>query len=173
MKKDPAMSVKETALETAQQGKALLLDRWRGFREESPYFQAKVGLVAAWVVVSLLTLLLVPPTRATFVVEQKMINFGLAEKTTLIIANQKGGDLTRGVVEVTGTMIDFDGKKTPGRWATKVIAIPQGLKTTLATESFFDAKGGCPGYQLEIEQVVIKDDGDEVWSGPPRSGAKR
>lgn len=167
------MSVKDTALDKLEQGRGAVLERWRTFREESPYFQAKVGLVAAWLLISVVTIVLVPPAPHPFLVETKMLNFGLAEKTTLIIMNQAGGDLDAGVVEVSGTMTDFDGKKTPGRWATKVIAIPQGLKTTLSTESFFDAKGLNPGYQLQIDRVVIKDDGDEVWSGPPGLPPKR
>ncbi|MDP2340732.1 MAG: hypothetical protein Q8O67_07235 [Deltaproteobacteria bacterium] len=166
-------AAKETALATAGEGKELLIGRWRRFREESPYFQAKVALVLGWLVISIFTALVAPPPPETFIVETKMLNFGLAEKTTLIIFNQAGGDLDTAAVEVTGTMTDFDGKKTPGKWATKVIAIPQGLKTTLSTESFFDAKGVNPGYQLLIDVVVIKDDGDEVWRGPPRTAAAK
>lgn len=166
------MTAKDLALSKAEQGKNALLDRWRAFREESPYFQAKVGLVAAWAVIALLTILIAPPAPLDFIVEQKMINFGLAEKTTLIIFNQDGGDIDSGVVAVRGTQTDFDGKKTPGAWKTKPIALPQGLKTTLSTESFFDDKGVSPGYQLQIDHVVIFDDDDEVWSGPPGT-AKR
>lgn len=165
------MTAKDVALEKAnalsKQGKDALLDRWRAFREESPYFQAKVGLVAAWLVVAILTVLIAPPPPVEFIVEQKMINFGLAEKTTLIIFNQAGGDIDSGVVVVKGTQTDFDGKKAVGSWKTKTIPIPQGLKTTLSTESFVDEKGINPGYQLQIDTVVIYDDGDEVFSGPP------
>lgn len=162
-----AMTAKDAALEKANQGKDALLDRWRSFREESPYFQAKFGLVAAWLAIAVLTILIAPPAPIDFIVEQKMINFGLAEKTTLIIFNQAGGDIDTGVVVVKGTMTDFDGKKAAGSWKTKTIPIPQGLKTTLSTESFFDDKNINPGYQLQIDRVIILDDGDEAWSGPP------
>ena len=166
------MAAKDLALAKANQGKDALLDRWRAFREESPYFQAKVGLVAAWLVVAVLTILIAPPPPVDFIVEQKKIMFGLAEKTTLIIFNQAGGDIDSGVVVVRGTQTDFDGKTASGSWKTKNIAIPQGLKTTLSTESFYDAKGISPGYQLQIEHVTILDDGDEAWSGPPGAPKK-
>lgn len=158
---------KDLALRTANQGKQALTDRWRAFREESPYFQAKVGLVAAWLVIAIVTTLVAPPSPIDFIVEQKMISFGLAEKTTLIIFNQNGGNLDAAVVKVDGLQTDFDGKKTPGHWESKAIAIGEGFKTTLSTESLFDAKGVNPGYQLEITRVVIDDDGDVAWSGVP------
>lgn len=166
------MTAKDAALIKANQGKEALLDRWRAFREESPYFQAKFGLVAAWLLIAVLTILIAPPAPIDFIVEQKMINFGLAEKTTLIIFNQAGGDIDTGVVEVKGTQTDFDGKKAAGTWKTKPIPIPQGLKTTLSTESLFDDKGINPGYQLQIDHVVIYDDGDETWSGVPGAAKK-
>jgi hypothetical protein len=166
------MSAKDTALEKANQGREALLDRWRAFREESPYFQAKVGLVAAWLIIAVLTVLIAPPAPIDFVVEQKQLSFGLAERTTLIIFNQAGGDLDTAVVEVYGTQTDFDGRKAAGKWRTKTIAIPQGLKTTLSTESFFDDKGINPGYQLQIDRVIILDDGDEQWQGPPGAPKK-
>ena len=170
------MSAKDVALEKAnalsKQGKEALLDRWRAFREESPYFQAKVGLIAGWVLITVLTIIIAPPAPVEFIVEQKMINFGLAEKTTLIIFNQAGGDIDDGVVVVRGMQTDFDGKKAAGTWKSKTIAIPQGLKTTLSTESLFDDKGVNPGYQLQIENVTILDDGDEAWSGVPGQAKK-
>jgi hypothetical protein len=165
------MAAKDLALRTANQGKQALLDRWQALREKSPYFQAKVGLVGAWLVVALLTILIAPPSPIEFIVEQKTISFGLAEKTNLVIFNQGGGDLDKAVVIVEGVQTDFDGKKASGSWRTKPIAVPQGLKTTLSTESFFDDKGANPGYQLQITDVVNDDDGDVVFRGPP--GAKK
>lgn len=160
----------QAAKRTAQQGQRALLERWQAFREESPYFQAKVGLVAGWIVIALLTIVLAPPPDIEFVVEQKKISFGLAEKPALIIDNRAGGDLDEGSVEVRGTQTDFDGKTKSGTWRTKSLLIVEGVKTTLSTESFFDEQGLQPGYQLHIDYVVIRDDDDVVWQGVP--GAK-
>lgn len=149
-------------------------DRWRDFREESPYFQAKVGLVAAWILVSIVTIVVVPPPTIPFVVEQQASSFGLSTKTTLIVFNADGGDLVNATVEVTGTVTEFDGKKTPGTFRTKPIAIAEGLKTTLSTESFSNGKGEHPGYQIHIDRVVIRDDDqDVVYDGPADEAAKR
>lgn len=162
------MPVKDIAKKGVEQGAELARTRWQAFREESPYFQAKVGLVAAWIAVSVLTLILAPPEPVPFIVEQKAISFGLATKTTLIVFNQDGGDLDEAVVEVSGVTVDFDGKQARGTWSTKPIALPEGLKTTLATESFFDRKGLSPGYQLDIDSVRILDDDDVLFAGPPQ-----
>lgn len=160
------MAVKDVAKKGLEHGTAFTVSRWQAFREESPYFQAKVGIVLAWVLISVATLIVAPPSPAPFIVEQKAINFGLSTRTTLIIFNQAAGDLDSAVVEVTGVTIDFDGTQTPGTWSTKPIAIPVGLKTTLASEAFFDGRGGSPGYQLEVSRVRIVDDGDELYTGP-------
>jgi hypothetical protein len=149
-------------------------DRWREFREESPYFQAKVALVAAWLVVSVVTVVAVPPPTIPFVVEQQASSFGLSTKTTLIVFNADGGDLVNATVEVSGTVTEFDGKKTPGTFVTRPIVIAEGLKTTLSTEAFLNSKGEHPGYQIHIDHVVIRDeDQDVVYNGPADETSKR
>lgn len=160
------MAVKDLAKVGVQRGTEFTRTRWQAFREESPYFQAKVGLIAAWIVIAVATVMIAPPSPVPFIVEQKAINFGLSTKTTLIVFNQAAGDIDTGVVEIQGTTSEFDGKQTRGSWSTKPIAIPEGLKTTLSTETFFDARGGNPAYQLEIDHVRILDDGDVVYDGP-------
>jgi len=161
------MAVKDMATTALSRSKQFTQSRWQAFREESPYFQAKVAMVAAWIAISVVTIIVAPPSAIPFIVEQKAINFGLSTKTTLIIFNQNGGDLDAAVVEVTGVTTDFDGKESRGVWASKPVALPEGLKTTLSTESFFDPKGLNPGYQLRIDTVRILDDDDEVFLGPP------
>lgn len=149
-------------------------DRWRAFREESPYFQAKVGLVAGWIVVSIATVLVVPPATDPFVVEQLASNFGLSTKTSLIIFNADGGDMVNATVEISGTVTEFDGRKSPGTYRTRPIAIAEGLKTTLSTESFINTNGDHPGYQMHIDRVVIRDDDqDVVYDGPAVEAVKR
>ena len=64
--------------------------------------------------------------------------------------------------------IDFDGQQTRGTWATRPVALPEGLKTTLATESLFDDDNHTPGYQLDIDDVRILQGDDEVFAGPPQ-----
>ena len=167
------MAVKDIAKQGLARGTELARERAQAFREESPYFQAKVALVAAWLAISVATLIIAPPERAPFVVEQKAINFGLATRTTLIVFNQDGGDLDEAVVEVSGVTVDFDGTQTRGTWATNAIALPEGKKTTLATESLFDGKGVNPGYQLDVDSVRVLDDGDEVFVGPPQKPVGR
>jgi len=167
------MSVQDVAARAATKGKDALLARWQAFREESPYFQAKVGLVAAWAVVAILTVFIAPPSPIPFVIEQKSMSFGLSAKTTLTIFNQNAGNLEDATVEITGATIDFDDKELPGSWRTKKMVIPEGLKTTLSTESFFDKSGISPGHNLRIVNVrVLDDDDDELYNGPAATPPK-
>lgn len=155
------------ARDTAGKGLAFLKERWQDFREESPYFQAKVGLVAAWIVVSVLTIAIAPPPTVPFIIQQHKVNFGLSVKTAIEIQNQDGGDIVEAIVEVRGTLTEFDGKKIPGVWRTKPITIAEGLKTTLSTESLYDQKGLHPSYQLDVQTLTIYDGDDVVFSGHP------
>ena len=70
--------------------------RWADFRQESPYFQGKVGLAAIYVVIVVLTIFLAPPRGDKWACTEERIPFGLAFKTALIISNLRNGDLDDG-----------------------------------------------------------------------------
>ncbi|HEY4220281.1 MAG TPA: hypothetical protein VGO62_03045, partial [Myxococcota bacterium] len=69
------------AKESLQNARDWALDRWADFRAESPYFQAKVGLGAGYVVIVLLTIMLAPPRGAYWTCTQEHLQFGLSSKT--------------------------------------------------------------------------------------------
>jgi hypothetical protein len=166
--KDQALlQAKETAARATRHTAEFVVDGWETFRSKSFYFQARAALVAAWVVVSLATVVLVPPTVAPFVVERRDVSFGLANRTEILIVNQDGGDLDA-VVEVTGQETDFDGKKRPpGTWATKPFPLDEGAQKTITTPELFGSDNKSPGYQLDVTEVRLLDDGDVVWRGAP------
>ena len=168
-----AADLVKTVQGSALKAKGFALEKWRDFREESPYFQAKFALVGAWLVISVLTIAIVPPDTIPFVVEQQTYSFGLGTRTSLNILNVDGGDLDEAVVEVTGTLTDFDGKKTAGMWRTKQLIIAEGPKTTLGMDQFTNDKGEIPNAQVQIDLVRILDDGDEVFVGPPTAPLKK
>ncbi len=159
------MAVKDVAKSTAKKGRDALIARWRAFREESPYFQAKVGLVTAWIVVSLLTVIVVPPTPIPFIVEQRAVTFGISQKTVIIIHNQNGGDIKKATVEIRGASIDYDGAATSGTWTTKPFPLPE-TKTTLPSERFTNAEGLPPSFNVRVDNVRIFDGKDIVYDGP-------
>lgn len=156
------MAVKDALTSNANKAKLLTRERWRAFRAESPYFQAKVGMVALYVVVVLLTVILAPPSAAPWKIEQKRIPFGLAFKTAVEITNVSNGDLADAVVEVRGKGIEFDGREIPGTWRTKPLVILEGLPTKIQTEQLLDDKGLSPPYSLVVEVVTVYDDDKDV-----------
>lgn len=166
------MAAADVVKAQAHKLKTFLLEKWRAFREESPYFQAKFALVGIWIVVSLLTILVVKPAVIPFVIEQQTYSFGLGTRTALNITNVDGGDLDEAVVEITGTLTEFDGRKTSGVWRTKKLIIVEGLKSTFGMELFRNDKGESPNTQVQIENVIIFDDGDQVFAGPPTAATK-
>jgi hypothetical protein len=142
----------------AGEARTWALERWSAFRAESPYFQAKVGLVAAYVVIVLLTVLLAPPKPEPWVCREERIPFGLSFKTAIEITNVTNGDLDDVTVEVRGNGIEFDGKKVPGVWQTKALDLVEGEKAKVLTEQLFDRNGANPPYSLDVETVTIFDD---------------
>lgn len=169
---------KAALLRRARQGaddaRVWLLDRWSRFRAESPYFQGKVGLVAAYVVVVVLTLVLAPPEAAPWICREERLSFGLAFKTAIEITNVDNGDIEDAVVEVKGVGIEYDGRKVPGTWRTKPLTLVEGLKTKVLTEQLFDARGVSPPYSLDVELVTIRDEDNAVivTLQPDKSGAR-
>jgi hypothetical protein len=165
--------VKSGAIAAVSTGQRLTRSGWANFRARPLYFQYRVALVAAWVVVSGLTLAIAPPTPKDFLVERRDLSFGLANRTALLIVNQNSGNRDACVLEVTGVDVDFDGKSLgPGTWRTKPFKLRQGDKKTISTEEFFDDKERNPGYQLEVTRARLLEDDDVLWSGTPtRPGA--
>ncbi len=156
------MAVKDALTSNASKAKLFTRERWQAFRAESPYFQAKVGMVALYVVVVLATILLAPPSAEPWKIEQKRIPFGLAFKTAIEITNVSNGDIEDGTVEVTGKGIEFDGREIPGTWRTKPMLILEGLPTKIQTEQLLDAKGLSPPYSLVVDSVTVFDDDKDV-----------
>jgi len=91
----------------------------------------------------------------------------------LLILNVDGGDLDEAVIEISGTLTDFDGRKTVGVWRTKQIILAEGPKATFDMETFTNDKGEVPNAQVHIDNVRILDDGDEVFAGPPTVPTKK
>lgn len=164
------MAVKDALTKSAGKAKLFTRERWQAFRAESPYFQAKVGMVALYVVIVLLTILIAPPSAAPWKVEQKRIPFGLAFKTAVEITNVSNGEIEDAIIEVRGKGIEFDGRQTPGVWKTKPTLLVEGLPTKILTEQLFDSRGLSPPYSLVVDLVTIYDDDKDVLlqiSPPP------
>jgi hypothetical protein len=174
-KESALATVRDKARETAVRGQIFVRDRWQSFRATSVFFQARVAMVAAWLAISVVTLILAPPPVAPFLVERRDVSFGAADRTEVFILNQDAGDLANVVIEVEGVERDFDGRALPpGRWATKPFALPQGTNRTIATSDLADGSNHSPGYQLDVTVLRIRDGDDVVWSGRPaaRSAAQ-
>jgi hypothetical protein len=160
--------VSDAALRTAKKSQEWAKGRWGDFRQESPYFQAKVWLVVGYVGVVILTLLIAPPEGDHWVVKQERINFGLTFKTAVAITNVDNGDVEDAVVEVRGKGIEFDGKEIPGTWSTKKITLVEDTTTKVFSEQLSDKNGGIPPYTLQVDYVrILDDDGDVLFEVAP------
>lgn len=156
--------IKDMAGAQAKAGGEWVKQRWTEFREESPYFQAKVGVVVAWVVIAVLTVFVAPPPTAPFNVRVIAQGFGLLTKTALVIENVKYGDVEGATIVVEGSSEEFGGKVKNGEWQTRrPIDLIEGEKATIQVEQLFDLRGNNPAISVDIHFVSILDeDGDEI-----------
>ena len=165
----PAMAGKEALNKVMEHSGEWARDRWGAFRKESPYFQARVLLVLAYLVIVVATLVLAPPEGEHWRATAERLGFGLSFKTAIRLTNVDNGDLDRVVVEVRGQGVEFDGRKVPGVWRTKPLDLPEEADVKILTEQLFDAKGTSPPYALTVATVaVIDEDGDVLFSAAPR-----
>jgi hypothetical protein len=155
--------------EGVETSKRFAKDRLQDFLAETPYFQAKVALVAAYVVIVLLTILIAPPADESIIITQRRINFGLSFKAAVEVHNLDEGDLEGVIVEAFGRAVEFDGKEKRGAWRTKRMDIFEGDKRVVLTEQLFDNEGVPAAYSLIPERVrIIDDDGDLLFDMVPR-----
>ncbi|MCC7112702.1 MAG: hypothetical protein IT382_25650 [Deltaproteobacteria bacterium] len=163
------MAAKEQLNRVVEHTGEFVRDRWGAFRRESPYFQARVWLIAGYLAIVGATIILAPPEGEKWQVEAQRLGFGLSFKTVVSITNLDNGDLEGVVVEVRGKGIEFDGKEVPGVWRTKPVNLPEEAEVRILTEHLFDEKGVNPPYALTVSTVTVRDDdGDVLLSVAPR-----
>lgn len=147
----------------AETARAWLEARWADFRAESLYFQARVGVLAAYAVVVVLTVLIAPPSKVPWRCVEDRITFGLSFKTIVEVTNVDNGELEDVLFEVKGTGVEYDGKRISGTWRTKPLTLEEGKKYTLLTEQLFDERGISPPFSLELQEVtVLEEDGERI-----------
>ena len=143
-------------------------ERWRTFRAESPYFQGRVALVAAYVVVVVLTVLLVPPRSDPWRVRQVRFDWGLSFKTAVEVTNVREGNVGDVVIEVHGDSVEFDGQKRSGTWRSKPTPLVEGKPLRVTCDDLTDESGGHPEAPLLVDDVRIFDDHTrERWRAQP------
>lgn len=143
-------------------------DRWGAFRKESPYFQARLWLILAYLVIVVATVILAPPEGEHWQAKAVRLGFGLSFKTAIAVTNVDNGDLEGVVVEVRGEGVEFDGKKVPGMWRTKPVNLPEEVEVRILPEHLFDAKGVSPPYALSVSTISIIDGKKVLMTMSPR-----
>jgi hypothetical protein len=163
---------KSTMLERVHEGREWLISQWQGFRSESQIFQLKAGIAAAYAVICIATILLVPPAGIAWTVDAKSIPWGISTKTYVEIQNIDGGDLEDVTVEVRGKFYDeFKKASVPGTWKTKKLkSFVEGNKLKLFPEDLRGAKNETPANTLVVEEVTIFEGEDVVLRTAPRQG---
>ncbi len=148
-------------------------DRWQDLRDRSGFYQARVALLALYIVVVVLTVIIAPPRAADFELTWDKVPFGLAEVSFVEIANNDLGSKEDLQVEVRGTATEFDGRKTEGKWSGPLASLPEGERTRVKPQDLKDKRGYRAPNEIDIQYVVVRDkDGDIVLKGTPKRKSK-
>lgn len=139
----------------AAQARARAREAWIDFRRNSVYFQIKAGLVAAYVVIVLMTLVLAPPAPASFALTVGSLPWGVGKRTYVDLDNLDLGTLTDVVVEVQGRVIEFDGKESRGPWRMKLSRLKEGDTVRLWPEKLMTDQNRPAGDNLDVSRVRV------------------
>jgi hypothetical protein len=161
------------AREKLQIVRGKLVEAWREFRAESGYFQVKVAIVAAYALIVVTTLVLVPKPPETYEVVVQQVSFGLSHRTIVDIKNLRLGDLEPARIVIDGVGKDFDGKPRPGPFEMQISILPEGQKLSVHTDKLKDSLKRAAPATIDVKRVQVYEDDDLVIDHDPNAPKKR
>jgi hypothetical protein len=151
---------KEKLQELAERAKEWAQLTWAEFRRNSVFYQLRVGLVVGYVGIVLATLLLAPPSPPTYKLLAGSVPWGVGQRTYLDVDNLELGTLKKIVIEVHGSVMEFDGKVKNGPWKVSVSRLSEGDTRRVWPEQLIGPDQKPAGNNLRITRVVIYEEGD-------------
>ena len=150
--------VKERLMDTADEVRQALSRFVEDFKERTPFFKARLAVVAGYVVLVVLSLVLLPPAGEYNPLGAKVkvssISFGSREKTFVELSNESDDRWEDATITIAGTCIR-NGTPIRGVWTTSQRFRP-GETRQLLPEKFKDAKGFRPELDVKVEKVTIQ-----------------
>lgn len=155
--------------------KAAVVARWEDLRERSVFYQARLAIIVLYALVVLLTVIIAPPRVDDVEFKWGKVAFGASYKSYIEITNNDLGNIRDVVVEISGSGLEFDGKRKNQVWATTVRTLSEGKTTRLEHTAFKDAKERkypAPA-DIDVTYVTLKDaDGDVIAGAKPKPSKK-
>ncbi|MCP4503719.1 MAG: hypothetical protein GY822_27650 [Deltaproteobacteria bacterium] len=149
-----------------------LQDRWLDFRAQGVYFQAKFGMLAAYIAIVAVTLLLTPVVKAPCEIRWTKQNDGLSKMTVVEIVNRDLGTLNNFSVVISGQAVLFDGSKKSGKWQTRISYFAEGEDIEplfIRPNMLKDGKGFPAPSLIDVQKVALLDeDGDVIVQTQPK-----
>jgi hypothetical protein len=146
---------KEKVRALAKRAETIARASWRDFRENSVYLQLKVGLAISYGVLVVTTCALAPPAAPSSEVRLSTIPWGVADRTGVELQNYSLGTLSGHVVELHGSVLEFDGKTRSGPWRGPLPRLGEGAFVTIWPEMVFDDAGKPADNGLTLTRVRV------------------
>jgi hypothetical protein len=146
---------------------AWLQDQWLEFRERSGFFQARVAIVVAYVVVVIATLTIFPVPAPSLDVKVTQVQFGLSERTKVVVKNLDLGKIRKADIVIYGQGTQIDGSQKADRWKTrKDVFLPENEPLALESRDLRSDSGRSAPASFTVDKLEVYDDGDLVATWP-------
>lgn len=143
-------------------------DRWVDFRARSGFFQARVALVVAYVLIVGATVLIFPPPAPPLDVKVQRVEFGVTHRTKVLVRNLNLGTVDKAEVVIHGAATDIDGRSRPGVWRTKKDRyLDQREELTLEGKDLKDERGRAAPAGFTVDRLEVWEDGDLLATWQP------
>lgn len=160
------MAKADQARALAETGAAWTRERVADLRDAGGYVQAKVALVALYVVLVAVTAIMARPEPVLATAQRGSIPFGLVNRHFVRVTNVELGDLEMVWLEASGYEIDFDSQRRASKWRHTRQTFNEGETIELWPEDFSDRDNSHPGNGMVIEHIDIIVGGDRLVSLP-------
>lgn len=144
-----------------------LQDKWLEFRERSGFFQARVGIIAVYVVIVIATLTIFPVPAPSLEVKVQQVQFGLSERTKVVVKNLDLGRLRKADIVIYGHGAQIDGSTKAGKWKTrKDVLLPENEPLPLEGRDFRSESGRSAPASFTVDKLELYEDGDLIATWP-------
>lgn len=129
------------------------------FRRQTPYFKARVGVLAGFLAVVTLTQVVAAPGAPDNPCGTEATLMQLSFKTVVRVKNVDGDDYGAVVVGVRGDYVSLDsGERRQGEWRSAPQPLAEGQELVLDHKQLLDASGRSPETIFNARELTVRCD---------------
>lgn len=147
--------VKAKLADLAHEGKEATLNFLDDFRRQTPYFKARVGVIAGFVFLVLMTLIIAPAPATPNPCDVRVVATDLSWKMVIEVSNESGSDFEALKVVVHGVQTTPDGSTKSGTWETEARRLGEDKKLLIEAKHLHSSTGERPHIDFKPRRVDV------------------